>query len=436
MLPHRYTFELPTTDSKLFRAKALTWANTFAFACYLDSNGHPASRFDAVLAVGEIGFEADLGTDDVLKGINDKLCSKWHFGFLSYELKNSIERLSSQHPDTIAFPLYHFFEPKYIVEWTAAGIVIYSYDEETSQKVLKSILATDILPNKTTKATVLANLTADKYNTLIENIQQHISNGDVYELNFCQAFFAQTLQLNPVEAFLSLNEQTRSPFAAYYKHLEKHVLCASPERFLLREGARIVSQPIKGTIKRGETLEEDEVLRNTLAASLKDRAENVMIVDLVRNDLTRICEIGSVKVSELFGLYPFRQVWQMISSIEGRLRHNIGFDDILRATFPMGSMTGAPKIMAMELIEKYETTRRGIYSGSIGYVTPDGDFDFNVVIRTLLYDAAQHRAAFEVGGAIVYDSTPESEYEECLLKAKAILELLHTDANSITYDGN
>ena len=205
------------------------------------------------------------------------------------------------------------------------------------------------------------------------------------------------------------------------------MLCGSPERFLRKKGRQLISQPIKGTIRRGVTQQEDEVLRQQLHQSLKDRAENVMIVDLVRNDLARSCQAGTVRVPELFGTYPFRQVWQMISTVTGQQHEQVDWLAAIKNAFPMGSMTGAPKVMSMQLIEKYEKSRRGLYSGAVGYITPNRDFDFNVVIRSILYNQIRQYLSFQVGGAIVYDSDPEQEYQECLLKAKGMLKALGLD---------
>ncbi|UOQ71128.1 anthranilate synthase component I family protein [Hymenobacter cellulosilyticus] len=240
----------------------------------------------------------------------------------------------------------------------------------------------------------------------MEAIREDILNGEVYELNLCQEFYAETVALEPVGTFLRLLEASPTPFAGFYKWHDRYLLCASPERFLQKKGPQLISQPIKGTIRRGATPGEDERQRQLLLHDEKERAENLMIVDLVRNDLARVAQTGSVQVPELFGLYSFRHVWQMISTVQAQARPDLGLVDMLRATFPMGSMTGAPKIRAMELIEHYERTKRGLYSGSLGYVTPAGDFDFNVVIRSLQYRAGTGYLSFQVGSAITYDSDP------------------------------
>jgi para-aminobenzoate synthetase component 1 len=205
---------------------------------------------------------------------------------------------------------------------------------------------------------------------------------------------------------------------------EQFLLSASPERFIKKVGKKIISQPIKGTARRGANEEEDKQIKHHLFNDPKERAENIMIVDLVRNDLSRTADKGSVIVEELCGIYTFPQVHQMISTVVSELREDVHFIEAIRQCFPMGSMTGAPKVRAMKLIEKYESTKRGLFSGAVGYITPEGDFDFNVVIRSILYNARNHYLSFMVGGAITMQAEAEKEYEECMLKAKAIMRVL------------
>ena len=261
----------------------------------------------------------------------------------------------------------------------------------------------------------------EEYLAVIRQLKQHILRGDCYEINFCQEFFSDSVVIDPLTAYKKLNEFSPNPFSALYKLEDKWLLCASPERFLKKEGPKILSQPIKGTSKRipGNTV-SDNKSKEDLLQSNKDRSENVMVVDLVRNDLSKVCEEGTVQVDELFGIYSFPQVHQMISTISGELKKKISFSEIIRATFPMGSMTGAPKKRVMELIEQYETTKRGIFSGAVGYISPDGDFDFNVVIRSIMYNGSSGYLSFQTGSAITFYSDPEKEWEECLLKAEAM----------------
>ena len=252
----------------------------------------------------------------------------------------------------------------------------------------------------------------------------HIHRGDIYEANFCMEFFAENAYVAPVEIYQKLNAISHPPFATYFKNNHQFLLCASPERYLRKEGNKVISQPIKGTAKRHSDKVLDEQSKTELAQNPKERSENVMIVDLVRNDLSHTATKGSVIVEELCEIYSFEQVHQMISTIVSTVEDVTSPIEILKSTFPMGSMTGAPKISAMKIIEELEATKRGLYSGAVGYFTPDNDFDFNVVIRSILYNAQNEYLSFSVGSAITSQANPEQEYEECLLKAKAMFEVL------------
>ena len=263
-----------------------------------------------------------------------------------------------------------------------------------------------------------------QYITDVNRIKKHIQRGDIYEMNYCQEFFAENSKLNTLETFKRLNTISKAPFSCYYKVGDNYLLSASPERYIQKMGSKILSQPIKGTRKRGIDLAEDERLKKELYEDQKERSENVMIVDLVRNDLSKVAKKNSVTVEELFGIYTFDQVHQMISTISCEVAPQTSLKEIFEATFPMGSMTGAPKISAMKLIEKFEETKRGLYSGAVGYISPTGDFDFNVVIRSIQYNALNKYLSFMVGGAITIGSDAELEYQECLVKAKAIFEVL------------
>ena len=256
-------------------------------------------------------------------------------------------------------------------------------------------------------------------------MQNHILRGDCYEINFCQEFYAKKAIIDPLHIYQKLSAISPNPFSAFYRVDDKYLLCASPERYLLKKENQILSQPIKGTAPRQFGEEElDEQQKKALQQSHKERSENVMIVDLVRNDLSKICEEGSVMADELFGIYTYPQVHQMISTISGKISKNISFSDIIRATYPMGSMTGAPKKRVMELIEQYEHTKRGLFSGAVGYISPEGNFDFNVVIRSIFYNQPAQYLSYQVGSAITFYSDAEKEYEECLLKAAAIEKVL------------
>jgi para-aminobenzoate synthetase component 1 len=253
---------------------------------------------------------------------------------------------------------------------------------------------------------------------------EHIHRGDIYEANFCMEFYANNAVIEPLEIYQKLNNISKPPFATFYRNQHQYLLCASPERYIRKEANKIISQPIKGTAKRFTDSVLDENSKTELATNPKERSENIMIVDLVRNDLSHTANKGTVAVEELCGIYSFEQVHQMISTVVSTTDSSTSPIEILKTTFPMGSMTGAPKISAMKIIEELEETKRGLYSGAVGYFTPDNDFDFNVVIRSILYNAKEEYLSFSVGSAITSQSVPEMEYEECLLKAKAMFEVL------------
>lgn len=370
----------------------------------------------AVLRVDEVGnaFEQLLGFYQQHKS--------WLLGYFSYDLKNEVENLSSHNSDGLSFPALYFFVPQVLVLIKENTVTIAC---DNPQEAWQNILAAPVIETEgATTANFCAKVDKPTYIKKVEKLRKHIEEGDVYELNLCMEFFANNAEINPLNTYRSLQQISPVPFGAYCK-LENNLyaLCASPERFLMKQGTKLISQPIKGTAKRSKNNQQDEALKKELQNSEKERAENVMIVDLVRNDLARSAFTGTIKVEELFGIYSFAQVHQMISTISAHIRPEINSIEALKNAFPMGSMTGAPKVKAMELIEYFEESRRGLYSGTIGYITPDGNFDFNVVIRSLLYNHQKGYASYHVGSAITYDSNPEAEYDECILKALAIKQL-------------
>ena len=354
----------------------------------------------------------------------------WLFGYLTYDLKNATEILISSNGDNQEFPLLQFFAPQVVVEKRAESVSFYFDDEYISEKDAKDIVdfcfstSAPQKEEKNEKINIQSKISKEEYINAVNKLKEHIHKGDIYEINFCQEFFAEKVVLKTPLIYKKLNEISGAPFSAYCKFQEHYLMCASPERFLKRKSDRLLSQPIKGTIRRSKDAEEDEELKKELYNNDKERSENVMIVDLVRNDLSRIAKKGSVEVEELFGIYTFKQVHHMISSISCELKETTTFTDIIRSMFPMGSMTGAPKISAMKLIEEYEKTKRGLYSGAVGYISPTGDFDFNVVIRSILYNEKNKCLSFITGSAITEKAEAEKEYEECLLKAKAMFEVL------------
>ena len=372
--------------------------------------------------------------ENILDGLEQFVSSKndWLFGHFNYDLKNHIDTsLHSSHPDGIKFPGVFLFQPGVLIRKKNEGIEISSITRNPAE------VFTDILSINSPPAVagplpaIQQRISREKYLETIHQLRQHILRGDCYEINFCQEFFAEDATIDPLSLYQKLSTVSPNPFGGFYKLNDKFLLCASPERFLQKTGNRIISQPIKGTIKRNlSDAAADKKLREELSSSKKDKSENVMIVDLVRNDLGKFCKEASVHVEELYGIYSFPQVHQMISTIAGELSHNTSFTDILKATFPMGSMTGAPKKRVMELTEQYEHTKRGIYAGSIGYITPGKDFDLNVVIRSIMYNQSDRYLSYQVGGGITFYSDPQREYEECLLKAAAIKKVLNESAPS------
>ena len=410
-----------------FRVRALNWAAGFPYCTYFEPNGldYPNGPFDRLLAVASAGTKIYSTLAELQK--HARLPAKApRCGFISYDAKNDIEALTSHNFDGFGWPNLLFFTPQTWLCWRNDSVEIHG----RAEGILEQILAQSVPDLPAPKLPAMRpRLAKADYLRAVKAIREDILNGEVYELNLCQEFYAENIALAPADVFWRLMKVSPAPFAGFVRWHDRFLLCASPERFLSHRGPHIISQPIKGTIRRGATPDEDELQRHALLHDEKERAENLMIVDLVRNDLARIAQTGTVRVPELFGLYPFRHLWQMISTVAADLRPDAGLVDVLHATFPMGSMTGAPKIRAMQLIEHYENSRRGLYSGSMGYVWPNGEFEFNVVIRSLQYRQDTGYLSFQVGSAITYDSDPEREYEECLLKAKALLEVLGTVIN-------
>lgn len=351
----------------------------------------------------------------------------WCFFHLSYDLKNTTEKLSSGNPDRIRFPELVIFSPE-AVFGIRKGKASHFGNPELIATLLDLAGKQPSPINQTLKAEpieIRSVFSPQQYIEAVQGIKHHIHRGDIYELNFCQEFFGEiSPEFDPGILYGRLSGKSKAPFSGYYRWGNHCLVSSSPERFLQRNGNQLISQPIKGTIRRGRTSNEDLLLKQMLLQDTKERSENVMIVDLVRNDLSRVAEKGSVSVPELFGIYTFPAVHQMISTVGCRLSNPTTIAEILRATFPMGSMTGAPKISAMKLIDQFERSRRGLFSGSIGYISPEGDFDMNVVIRSILCNFDDKVLSVQTGGAITAASDPEAEYAESLLKAEALLRAL------------
>lgn len=419
----------PVTDIKTLKSKMLNWSNQFSIFCLLEDNHNPSSQssFDCIIGAGS------LKTLQAISGSAfsqlEHFISKeqdWAFGHLAYDLKNEVEKLSSTNSDSIQFPDLFFFIPEIVLILKDGQLQIGVLDKDANgvfTDIQAMIVSSGTISNKA-QISLSSRFTKQEYIDTIAKLQHHILIGDCYEINFCQEFYSEGINMDPVKVYQNLTQLSPNPLSGFYKLNDKYLLCASPERFIKKTGQRIISQPIKGTAKRDLVdTQKDEKNKQSLLSSAKECSENVMITDLVRNDLSKISTEASVKVEELFGIYSFPQVHQMISTVAATLATG-NIADILKATFPMGSMTGAPKKRVMELIEQYEKTKRGIFSGSIGYITPDRDFDFNVVIRSIIYNSSNNYLSISAGSAITFYSKAEDEYEECLIKISAMKKAL------------
>jgi para-aminobenzoate synthetase component I len=422
-------FAIEDSVYPMFVAKALAWARQFENVAYLNPNQYklPFGEFAHMLAVSPHNNSIDCKPGscfETLKSLHES-SRDWIFGFIGYDVKNETEKLSSNNRDKVQMPEYYFFSPLHLIEYKGTVVEISSFDEP--DLVFQEILnfnGSEIHIEKNSSS-VIQNVKKEVYIENVNKIRQHIIEGDFYEMNYCMEFYAEDFQVDPLQLYNNLNTLSPAPFSCFYKIGDKYLISASPERFLSKKENKLLSQPIKGTAKRGGNETEDTQNKMLLLHSEKERAENLMIVDLVRNDLARSSRAGTVKVDELFGIYSFPQVHQMISTISSEIKDGVHFSDAIKFAFPMGSMTGAPKIRVMQAIEELEDSKRGVYSGAAGYFTPDGDFDLNVVIRSFIYNASSKIISFHAGSAITYDSDPEQEYQECLLKAKALIQVLH-----------
>jgi len=421
----------------MFKPQLLAWAQQFREIVFLDSNDYPQQygSYDCVLAVDAFtSIKTDV--DNAFENLKEyqQTTKDWLFGYLSYDLKNDTEDLQSQNFDGLNFPDLYFFQPKklFLLKDSQLEIQYLKMCDDEINHDLEEIQNLKSDPGAGEQAKQISNLNSvihiqqriskPEYLSKVGTMLNHIHRGDIYEANFCMEFYAENAEISPFETFEKLNAISRPPFAAFFKNHRQFLMSASPERYLRKEGSKIISQPIKGTAKRSNDNIEDDQIRSELQSSEKERSENIMIVDLVRNDLSKTAEKDSVNVEELCGIYTFRQVHHLISTVVSESEKPPV--EVIKTTFPMGSMTGAPKISAMNIIEKLEETKRGLYSGAIGYFTPEGDFDFNVVIRSILYNSDNRYISFSVGSAIISQSQPEMEYAECLLKANAMREVL------------
>ena len=412
-----------------FKNQLLHWANQHREVVFLDSNAYNQkySSYDSVLAIDaftSIKTDYENAFQDLYQ--YQSQTKDWLFGYLSYDLKNDTEDLQSNNFDGLDFPDLFFFQPKklFLIKGNEVEIQYLRMCDDEIETDFEEITHCSLFSVPTSDVEIQQRISKENYLSKVSKMLEHIHRGDIYEANFCMEFYAKNAQIEPLEIYQKLNAISEPPFAVYFKNNFQYLLSASPERYLRKEGNKVISQPIKGTARRSFDIEQDEQLKSDLAQNEKERSENIMIVDLVRNDLSHTATKGSVQVEELCQIYTFKQVHQMISSIVSEVENTTSPIEILRTTFPMGSMTGAPKISAMQIIEELEETKRGLYSGAVGYFTPTGDFDFNVVIRSILYNSKNQYLSFSVGSAITSQAIPEMEYEECLLKAKAMFEVL------------
>ncbi len=428
---HRTSRSLSVPDQDVFKSNLLEWTRSYEDVVWLDGNGHSDSygSFDGLLAVCRQTnrSESKLNNIDEIQEFIDKK-KDWLFGFVTYDFKNRLELLESKNFDGLGFPEIRFFCPEKIIRIKGRKVE-FLYQKEFENELdadCSGLMAEQnskpVFPSKGIH--IQMRIRKDAYFEKLDSMLAHIHRGDIYEANFCQEFYSKNSEIDPWSVYDKLNEISQPPFAAFLRFSDRYLLCASPERYLKRMGNKIISQPIKGTAKRHRDNHEDKKLKSELAVNLKERSENIMITDLVRNDLSKSAIKGSVNVEELCKVYSYKQVHQMISTITSEVSKGTSSTDIIKETFPMGSMTGAPKVSAMKIIEELEETKRGLYSGAFGYFAPNGDFDFNVVIRSILYNASEKYVSYSVGSAITAKSNPEKEYEECLIKAKAMRSVL------------
>lgn len=412
------------------KQQLLQWSRSFREVVLLDSNAHQNaySDFDFVLAVDAL---TSIQTDhyQAFEQLNQyqKTTQDWLFGYLSYDLKNDVEALESKNFDGLQFPELFFFQPKklFLLRGNQLEVAYLPLCDDELAEDWNSIQNQEIATAQTqTSLHIQARISPEAYLEKVQALQKHIHLGDVYEANFCMEFYAENATIDPWDQYQKLNAISHPPFAVFLRNYQHYLMSASPERYLKKVGNKLISQPIKGTAPRFADTILDDQAKEELATNPKERSENIMIVDLVRNDLSRTASKGTVQVEELCGIYSFAQVHQMISTVTSELAPEFSAVDALQTTFPMGSMTGAPKISAMQIIEQLEETKRGLYSGAVGYFTPEGDFDFNVVIRSILYNEQNQYVSFSVGSAITALSVPEHEYQECLVKAKAMRKVL------------
>lgn len=415
-------------------SKIINWSLQFENVIYLDSNSYylqNQSEFSYHNYENVLAFSRTSAASDIIhstEALDDKLKknSDWAFGYFSYDLKNEFFKLESSNIDHLAFNSLSFFIPEFVLFKNNKGQLQLESKSQLDIEDWNAELNSYLVPsqNQDESIEISRRFSKQEYLETVNSIKEDIQLGEIYELNFCQEFYNPKAVIDPWTTYKKLVQKSPTPFSAFVKNKHQFLMASSPERYLTKKDLKVIAQPIKGTIRSSGSSIEDIKQQNTLRNDPKERAENIMIVDLLRNDLSITACKSSVEVEELCGIYPFKNLHQMISTVSSRVSVDQNNLDLIKSTFPMGSMTGAPKLRAMELIEKYEKSKRGLYSGAVGYFSPEGDFDFNVVIRSILYNQDNKYLSFSVGSAITIKSDAEKEYEECLLKAESIRQVL------------
>jgi len=431
---YKFQQKFRVTNATDFIDKMLNWAEQFGIFLFLNNNGYtqcPPHRFDWLLGAGAGHFRQFTSERPLLSTVDfeEELSPPIWLGHIAYDYKNFLEKsLQTRLSATHEFLPWFFFVPQILLTWSqkekTCTIACDDANPEEIFSAIQSMTETDV---KWIKPAWEKKEEKTDYLKSIQRLKHHIVDGDCYEINYCveQSAHKNLKKLHVPHLYQNLMRHNHSPFSALYKNGSQYVISATPERFLGGDAKRVFSQPMKGTIARGKSEQDDIILKNKLQNSEKDKAENAMITDLVRSDLAKSCEVGSIHVPRYLEVQTFPKVHQMVSTIEGKIQKGISWAKLIENAFPMGSMTGAPKVKVMELIDRYERSARGLFSGTLGYVEASGRFDFNVLIRSLFYDAETGVLSFQSGGAITADSHPEAEWEELLLKGKVFSEILY-----------
>lgn len=412
-------------DSDYWKEKVVYWAKSYQIFSLFNSNGFSDaySKYENLFCIGAIAsHRSENGNFSELKEFRKKYLNRFIVTAIDYEY--SYESETNSNSCRSEQPGLFFFIPEIIIVLRQNKIII---DSDDPVSIFQQIKGTNVnYKFKEIDIPFTASTSKENYRSIFNKMYDNILKGNIYEVNVCQKFYIKDIEIDPYSTYIELSKRSPSPFSVLFRNKDFFVLSASPERFIAKRDLTVISQPIKGTIARGFTDEEDDINKKLLMSSTKDITENVMIADIVRNDLSKYAKKGTVSKKANLQLHSYSHVHQLVSTISCVIKEDTDLVDLLAAVFPMGSMTGAPKVSAMKLIDLLEKDNRGIYSGTIGYFDPDGDFDFNVIIRSLIYDQQSRELSFYTGGAVTYNSNCEQEYEECLVKASNILSTLGT----------